>query len=98
MAGTMAVSAAGCGSNSSSDGTTAAPTTQAATTAEESEEAAGEFEAGVYEGTAAGFGGDVTAQVTIDASGKITDLKVTGDGETPSVGGSGHRPHGGSYS
>lgn len=87
MAGTMAVSAAGCGSNSSSDGTTAAPTTQAATTAEESEEAAGEFEAGVYEGTAAGFGGDVTAQVTIDASGKITDLKVTGDGETPSVGG-----------
>lgn len=88
MAGTMAVSAAGCGSNPSSNPTTAAPaTTAAAATAAESEDAAGEFEAGVYEGTAAGFGGDVTAQVTIDASGKITDLKVTGDGETPSVGG-----------
>ena len=93
MAGTMAVSAAGCGSNPSSNPTTAAPaTTAAAAAAAESEDAAGEFEAGVYEGTAAGFGGDVTAQVTIDASGKITDLKVTGDGETPSVGGAAIEP------
>lgn len=58
----------------------------------ESEETVEEFEAGVYEGTAAGFGGDVMAEVTIDASEKITDLKVIGDGETPTIGGAAIEP------
>jgi fumarate reductase flavoprotein subunit len=41
---------------------------------------------GTAEATAAGFGGDVTVAVTM-ADGFITDVKVTGDRETPTVGG-----------
>lgn len=41
---------------------------------------------GTYEGTAKGFGGDVTAKVTIDDSG-IKSVELTGDGETPALGG-----------
>ena len=98
MTGAIIVSAAGCGSNPSSSTvttavtTTEAPATEAATTVVESEETVEEFEAGVYEGTATGFGGDVMAEVTIDASGKITDLKVIGDGETPTIGGAAIEP------
>ncbi len=40
---------------------------------------------GTYTGTAAGFGGDVTAEVTI-ANGAITEVKLTGDNETQGVG------------
>ncbi|WP_102341624.1 FMN-binding protein [Galactobacillus timonensis] len=34
-------------------------------------------------GTADGFGGTITAKVTVDESGKITDLVLTGEDETP---------------
>ena len=39
-----------------------------------------------YEGTAAGFGGEVKVVLTVK-DGKIIDAVLTGDGETPSVGG-----------
>lgn len=91
LAGTMVLSLAACGGSNSAQATTAAQTTaaettEAQTTAEETEAEAGGA-AGTYEGTAKGFGGDVTAKVTVDENGVITDLEVTGDGETPSVGG-----------
>ena len=41
---------------------------------------------GAYEGSAQGFGGEVTAKVTVDAN-AITDVVLTGDQETPTVGG-----------
>lgn len=41
---------------------------------------------GTYSGTAKGFGGDISVEVTI-ADGKIVDLTYTADDETPSVGG-----------
>ena len=41
----------------------------------------------VLTGTADGFGGTITAEVTVDDSGKITDLVLTGKDETPDVGG-----------
>ncbi len=44
------------------------------------------YTAGTYEATARGFGGDVKAVVTVDAD-KITDVALTGDQETPSIGG-----------
>lgn len=40
---------------------------------------------GTYTGTAAGFGGDIVAEVTIEG-GVITDVKVTGDSETEGLG------------
>jgi fumarate reductase flavoprotein subunit len=41
---------------------------------------------GTASATAAGFGGDITVTITM-ADGRITDVQVTGDGETPTVGG-----------
>ncbi|MDD5880866.1 FMN-binding protein, partial [Stecheria intestinalis] len=41
---------------------------------------------GTYHGEAQGFGGIVAADVTFD-NGKITDVVLTGDSETPTVGG-----------
>lgn len=41
---------------------------------------------GTYVGQAQGFGGPVTAEVTVSYGG-ITDVKLTGDGETPAIGG-----------
>lgn len=82
MAGTMAISAVGCGSNSSTS-------TSATTEAAKAETAAANA---TYTGTGKGFGGDVIAEVTVDADGKIVDLKVTADNETPSVGGAAVEP------
>lgn len=45
----------------------------------------------VLTGTSAGFGGDITAEVTVE-DGKITDLKLTGDAETPAIGGAALAP------
>ncbi len=42
---------------------------------------------GSYTGTAQGFGGDVTVEITVDDEGKITSATITGDSETPEVGG-----------
>lgn len=39
-----------------------------------------------YTATVKGFGGEITAVVTVDGD-KIVDIKVTGDGETPELGG-----------
>ena len=41
---------------------------------------------GTYEGTAEGFGGEIKAVVTITESG-IESVKLTGDDETPELGG-----------
>ena len=46
----------------------------------------GIYTPGTYTGEADGFGGTVTVTVTVDAN-AITDVQVTGDSETPSVGG-----------
>ena len=51
---------------------------------EETEAAAVE---GALTGTAKGFGGEIQAQVVVDESGVITDLLLTGEGETPEIGG-----------
>ena len=42
-------------------------------------------------GEADGFGGKIVAEVTVE-DGKIVDLKLTGDGETPDVGGAALEP------
>lgn len=42
---------------------------------------------GAFTGAAQGFGGEVRAQVTVDAQGKITALTIEADDETPTVGG-----------
>ena len=46
---------------------------------------------GTYTGTAAGFGGDIVAEVTLE-EGVITDVVLTGAGETPAVGGAALEP------
>ncbi|ETP72777.1 hypothetical protein UYO_1194 [Lachnospiraceae bacterium JC7] len=69
-----------CGSQSAPESTTAAATTPAATT----EAAASEAE--TLTGEAEGFGGKVTVELTVK-EGTITDAVITGDGETPTVGG-----------
>lgn len=43
------------------------------------------FTAGTYTGTAQGFGGDVTATVTLSET-EITDIQVIGDQETDGLG------------
>ncbi|MBR2942079.1 MAG: flavocytochrome c [Clostridia bacterium] len=47
----------------------------------------GMAEAGVYEGAAQGFGGEVKAALTVNADGVIEDAVITGEGETPAIGG-----------
>ncbi len=47
---------------------------------------AGAYTPGTYTGDAQGYGGMVTVEITVDES-SITDVKVTGDKETPTVGG-----------
>ena len=48
--------------------------------------AAGSTAAETLTGTAEGFGGDVTATLTVE-NGTITACTLTGDGETPEIGG-----------
>lgn len=52
----------------------------------QSENPSAGFKAGTYEGTAAGYGGDIAVKVTLSAD-KIESIEVTADSETPSVGG-----------
>lgn len=40
---------------------------------------------GTYTATEKGMGGDVTVEITFDSN-KITEVKITGDGETPGIG------------
>lgn len=46
---------------------------------------------GTYTASAQGFGGDVTAEVTI-SGGRIVNFKLTGDNETPAIGGAALEP------
>ncbi len=48
--------------------------------------AAASYTPGTYTGTAMGFGGPVTVEATVSAD-AITEVKVTGDDETPTIGG-----------
>lgn len=48
--------------------------------------AASSYTAGTYEGTGTGFNGEIKAVVTIGSSG-IEKVELTGDGETPELGG-----------
>ena len=73
-----------CGSQSAPTSTTAAATTAAATTEAATTEAAAEAE--TLTGEADGFGGKVTVELSVN-EGTITDAVITGDGETPTVGG-----------
>lgn len=50
------------------------------------EQSKGIYTPGTYEGSAQGYGGEVKVSVTVDDN-AITDVKVTGDKETPTVGG-----------
>lgn len=50
------------------------------------ESADGPYTPGSYEGSAQGYGGQVKVTLTVDAE-NITDVRVTGDQETPAVGG-----------
>ena len=47
---------------------------------------AGTFTPGTYEGTAQGYGGDVTVAVTVDEN-AVTAVSITGENETPAFGG-----------
>ena len=84
---------AACGNSSQPAATDAAATTQetttaAATAAPETTAAAttAATETKVVTGEAEGYGGPITAEVTLDGE-KIVDLKLTGDQETPAIGG-----------
>ena len=83
----LVLSMAGCGKKEDpveSSVSTAPPHTEE--TMGESTVESGVYTAGTYTGEAMGYGGTVTVTITTDAS-SITDVKVTGDQETPAVGG-----------
>ena len=44
------------------------------------------YTAGTYTASAQGYGGEVTVEITVDDS-EITGVKISGDRETPNVGG-----------
>lgn len=46
----------------------------------------GRFTPGTYEGTAQGFGGEIAARVTLSET-EITSIELTGEDETPGIGG-----------
>ena len=68
-----------------SEETAPAPAEPASASADADTE--GEFQAGTYTGTANGFGGPVDVTLTVGEAGGITNVEITGDGETPDVGG-----------
>ncbi|MBQ6545014.1 MAG: flavocytochrome c [Lachnospiraceae bacterium] len=49
--------------------------------------AAGEYQPGTYTYEAIGFGGPVQVALTVGENGGITEVQITGDSETPDVGG-----------
>lgn len=82
----VAASLAGCGTKAASTDTTTAETTAAETTAADTTASGGSMIPGTYEGTAKGFGGEITAKVTLSETG-ITAVELIGADETPSIGG-----------
>lgn len=83
ICGAAAVGLAACGGQSSATTTAAETTTAAATTAAPTTEAA---KAETLTGSADGFGGQVTATLTVE-DGKITGCTLEGADETPEIGG-----------
>ena len=75
-----------CGSQSAPTSTTAAATEAATTEATSAATEAAASEAETLTGEADGFGGKVTVELSVK-EGTITDAVITGDGETPTVGG-----------
>lgn len=57
------------------------------TSTSSSSSSASEEKLSVLTGEADGYGGTITATVTVDADGTIKDLALTGENETPTVGG-----------
>ncbi|MBQ9562679.1 MAG: FAD-dependent oxidoreductase, partial [Lachnospiraceae bacterium] len=51
------------------------------------EDAAGEYKPGTYTYEAIGFGGPVTVELTVGEKGGVTNVVITGNSETPDVGG-----------
>ena len=47
---------------------------------------AGSYTDGSFTGSAQGFGGDVTVEITVE-NGEVVNTEITGDSETPEVGG-----------
>lgn len=82
LAVSAGLTACGNGSGQAPETTAAQETTTAAVqeTTQESKETVTAI------GEADGYGGKITAEVTLDGD-KIVDLKLTGDGETPAIGG-----------
>lgn len=80
LCGLLGAGLTACGSSQ-----TAAPTTQAPETTQTAETTAA-AETETLTGTAEGFGGDVTVTLTMEGD-KITACSITGDGETPDIGG-----------
>ena len=72
----------GCSSNA---GVTSVPAEETADETAEGTISSGIYIPGTYEGTARGYGGDITVVITVDDS-TITDVQITGDQETPGVG------------
>lgn len=86
----VAASLAACGQAQSPSPTTGAATTAAPTTAAaETTQASAKRE--VVTGEAKGYGGPIKAEVTLEGE-KIVDLKLTGDQETPTIGGAALEP------
>ena len=72
---------AGSGTKSEESGSSAA------SSGAEAADAAGDYLPGTYTAEAVGFGGPVKVAVTVGESGGVTNVEVTGDSETPDVGG-----------
>ncbi|MBO5597321.1 MAG: FMN-binding protein [Oribacterium sp.] len=81
-----ALTLSACGSQSNTAATQAETTAAETTAAETTKAAEAASEGETLKGEADGFGRTVTAELTV-ADGKITDVVLTGDGETPTVGG-----------
>ena len=81
----MVLCVAGCGSDTEQTQAPTQGTTAAETAAETDGGEAGAYTPGTYTATATGYGGEVTVEMTFDAS-SITDVKITGDDETAGIG------------
>ncbi len=71
------------GAGSASEGTGSSGTGSG----EGAADASGEYLPGTYTNEAVGFGGPVKVAVTVGESGGVTNVEITGDSETPDVGG-----------
>ena len=75
-----------CGQNNPQTPATEAPTTTAAQETTQAPTTEAVPQTTVVTGEAEGYGGPITAEVTLEDD-KIVDLKLTGDQETPAIGG-----------